>query len=185
MKIYVVRHGQTKWNLEGRIQGKTNIELNEKGREQAKTIRDLIAKYDIDLIISSPLKRAKETAEIINSKLKCPIIFDKALEERGFGIFEGKIRKEIQDEVLNSHVLDNYYLNTKYGEVEPIKETCERVWGLLNKLKENYQDKNILLVTHGGTIRVINGYFEGINCDGIIENPGLNNCEIREYELKE
>ena len=181
MKFYVVRHGQTNWNLAGKIQGKTDIELNQNGIEQANKLKEEIKKYKIDLIVSSPLKRAKRTAEIINESSQCKIVFDKALEERGFGIFEGKIRKEIQDEVLNSHVLDNYYLNTKYGEVEPIKETCERVWGLLNKLKENYQDKNILLVTHGGTIRVINGYFEGINCDGIIENPGLNNCEIREY----
>ena len=135
MKIYVVRHGQTKWNLEGRIQGKTDIELNEKGREQAKTIRDLIAKYDIDLIISSPLKRAKETAEIINSKLKCPIIFDKALEERCYGEFEGEVRKLIEDEIVNSQMLHNYNLNLDYKGIEPIKDLCNRVWGLLDNMK--------------------------------------------------
>ena len=184
MKIYVVRHGQTKWNLEGRIQGKTDIELNEKGREQAKTIRDLIAKYDIDLIISSPLKRAKETAEIINSKLKCPIIFDKALEERGYGEFEGEVRKLIEDEIVNSQMLHNYNLNLDYKGIEPIKDLCNRVWGLLDSIKEKYKNKNILLISHGGVIRAINGYFEGVDEDGVIENPQLSNCEIKIYEIK-
>ena len=184
MKIYVVRHGQTKWNLEGRIQGKTDIELNEKGREQAKTIRDLIAKYDIDLIISSPLKRAKETAEIINSKLKCPIIFDKALEERCYGEFEGEVRKLIEDEIVNSQMLHNYNLNLDYKVIEPIKDLCNRVWGLLDNMKEKYKNKNILLISHGGVIRAINGYFEGIGEDGVIENPQLSNCEIKIYEMK-
>ena len=66
MKIYVVRHGQTNWNVKGKIQGKSDIELNEKGIEQAKELKELIKNYDINLIISSPLKRAKQTAEIIN-----------------------------------------------------------------------------------------------------------------------
>ena len=195
MKFYVVRHGQTDWNAKGRIQGKTDIELNEIGIEQARQLKALIKDYNIDLIISSPLKRARKTAEIINETVKCNIIFEDSLKERGYGIFEGMIRKEINDELLidvvskeindeliNSDILNNYYINKEYKEIETIQSLCSRVWKLLDNLKPKYKDNNILLVTHGGTIRAINGYFNGINEKGIIDNPGLKNCEIKFYE---
>ena len=66
MKIYVMRHGQTDWNLAGKAQGRTDIELNDTGIEQAKQTKKQIDNYKIDLIICSPLKRARKTAEIIN-----------------------------------------------------------------------------------------------------------------------
>ena len=111
MKIYVIRHGQTNWNIEGRIQGKTDIELNTEGTKQALKIKSIIKDYNIDLIISSPLKRARKTAEIINEALNCPIIFDKSLEERGYGIIEGQVRKLIKDDIINSNLLKNYNIN--------------------------------------------------------------------------
>ena len=114
MKFYVVRHGQTDWNAKGRIQGKTDIELNEIGIEQANKLKELIKDYNIDLIISSPLKRARKTAEVINEAVKCNIIFEESLKERGYGIFEGMIRKEINDELINSDILNNYQINKEY-----------------------------------------------------------------------
>ena len=185
MKFYIIRHGQTNWNRKGKIQGKTDIELNEEGIEQAKEARKILEKYPIDIIVSSPLKRARKTAEIINEVKNVPIIFEKAIEERGFGYFEGKIRKEIHDEILDSEILDNYSLNKEYKGVETIQSLCDRVWGLLDLLKTEYIDKNILLVTHGGVTRAINGYFNGANDKGILEDLGLQNCEIRTYEIEE
>ena len=157
MKIYVTRHGQTDWNVQGKTQGRTDIELNEVGIEQAKQTKEELKNVDIDLIICSPLKRARKTAEIINETKKVPIIFDKGIEERGFGEFEGKIGKEIQDEIWNSEILDNYNLNKQYKGVETIQDLCNRVWNLIDELKEDYTEKNILIVTHGGVTRAING----------------------------
>ena len=185
MKFYIIRHGQTNWNKEGRIQGKTDIELNEKGIEQAKEAKNILKDYPIDMIVSSTLKRAKKTAEIINEAKNVPIIFKEALEERGFGEFEGKIRKEIHDEILDSEILANYSLNKEYKGVETIQDLCNRVWNLIDELKEDYTEKNILLVTHGGVTRAINGYFNGVNEEGILEDLNLNNCEIRTFEIKE
>ena len=179
MKFYIIRHGQTNWNKKGKIQGKTDIELNEEGIEQAKEARKILEKYPIDVIVSSPLKRAKKTAEIINEAKKVPIIFDKAIEERGFGEFEGKVGKEIQDEIWNSEILDNYNLNKQYKGVESIQDLCNRVWGLFDELKQEYEDKNILIVTHGGVTRAINGYFNGTNKEGIIELEELNNAILQ------
>lgn len=185
MKFYIIRHGQTNWNKEGRIQGKTDIELNEKGIEQAKEARKILENYPIDMIVASPLKRARKTAEIINEAKNVPIIFNEELEERGFGDFEGKIRKEIHDEILDSEILANYGLNKEYKGVETIQSLCNRVWKLIDELKEDYAEKNILFVTHGGVTRAINGYFNGPNEEGILKDLNLNNCEIRTFEIKE
>lgn len=184
MKFYIIRHGQTNWNKEGRIQGKTDIELNEKGIEQAKEARKILENYPIDMIVASPLKRARKTAEIINEAKNVPIIFKEELEERGFGDFEGKIRKEIHDEILDSEILANYGLNKEYKGVETIRSLCNRVWKLIDELKEDYAEKNILFVTHGGVTRAINGYFNGPNEEGILKDLNLNNCEIRTFETK-
>ena len=183
MKLYIIRHGQTNWNRKGRIQGKTDIELNEEGIEQAKEARKILEEYPIDMIVSSTLKRARKTAEIINESKKVPILFKEELEERGFGEFEGKTREEIQDEVWTSEILDNYNLNKQYKGVETIQELCSRVWNLIDELKENYTDKNILLVTHGGVTRAISGYFDGANENGILEDLKLQNCGIKMYEM--
>ena len=182
MRFYIIRHGQTNWNKKGKIQGKTDIELNEEGIEQAKEARKILEKYPIDVIVSYPLKRARKTAEIINEVKKVPIIFDKAIEERGFGEFEGKVRTEIYDDIWNSEILDNFQLNKQYKGVETIQDLCNRVWGLFDELKQDYEYKNILIVTHGGVTRAISGYFNGANKEGILEDLGLHNCEIKMFE---
>lgn len=185
MKFYIIRHGQTNWNKEGRIQGKTDIELNEEGIKQAEEAKRILKDYPIDMIVSSTLKRARKTAEIINEAKNVPIIFKEALEERGLGEFEGKTQQEFQDEIWNSEILANYSLNKEYKGVETIRSLCDRVWGLIEELKKKYVDKNILLVTHGGVTRAINGYFNGANEKGILEDLNLHNCEIRTFEIKE
>ncbi len=86
MKIYIIRHGQTKWNKLGKIQGRTDNELNKTGREQAKQIANFFKDTQIDLVISSSLSRAIVTATIA---IKQPMIIDDSFIERDFGIYEG------------------------------------------------------------------------------------------------
>lgn len=92
MKLLLTRHGQTDWNVAGKVQGTTDIELNEIGKKQAEETGKKLLNYDIDIIISSPLKRAKKTAEIIRENRNIPILLDDGLKERCFGKFEGKTR---------------------------------------------------------------------------------------------
>ena len=161
------------------------------GIQDAETTAELLkmmsdkSKSTFKAIYTSPYYRCAKTAEIINETRKAPIVLDKALEERGFGEFEGKIRKEIHDEILDSEILDNYSLNREYKGVETIQNLCNRVWNLIDELKEDYTEKNILLVTHGGVTRAINGYFNEANEEGILEDLNLHNCEIRTFEIKE
>ena len=81
-------------------------------------------------------------------------------------------------------IINNYNLNWNKLKVESIQNVCNRVWNLLDEIQEKYKDKNILLVTHGGTCRAINAYFNGISEEGIVVSAKIKNCEIREYQYK-
>lgn len=185
MKIYVVRHGQTDWNVAGKCQGRTDIELNNIGIEQAKNTKGQIKKHNIDLIICSPLKRAIKTAEIINEATNCKIVSDERIIERCCGEVEGKTEKE-WDSIIGDDVdiINNYNLNYDKQNIEPIQTICKRVWNLLDEIQEKYKGKNILLVTHGGTCRAINAYFNGIGENGYVQSAHIKNCEIREFEFR-
>ena len=89
MEILLTRHGQTEWNLLKKVQGKADIELNDKGIQQAEITRDSLKEERIDLILCSPLKRARQTAEIINKGRNIRMIIDERVSERDFGEFEG------------------------------------------------------------------------------------------------
>lgn len=185
MKIYVVRHGQTDWNVAGKCQGRTDIELNSTGIEQAKNTKEQLTNYNIDLIICSPLKRARKTAEIINEATNCKIVSDERIIERCCGEVEGKTEKE-WDSIIGDDVdiINNYNLNYDKQNIEPIQTICKRVWNLLDEIQEKYKGKNILLVTHGGTCRAINAYFNGIGENGHVQSAHIKNCEIREYKFR-
>ena len=179
MKLLLTRHGQTDWNVEGKIQGQTDIELNEIGIKQAEETREKLLNEKIDIIISSPQKRARKTAEIIAIGRDIPIVVDKGIEERYFGKFEGKTRKEFDfDEIWN------YKLNKQYEDAESVGELFTRVQGFLEKIKQEYKDKTVLLVTHGGVAVPIRATLEGIP-EGmeVLRGLGLDNCEVKEYEL--
>lgn len=182
MKLYVMRHGQTDWNVLKKVQGFTDIELNSNGINQAKESKKIFNKYDIDLIISSPLKRARKTAEIISQDKKTPIILNENLKERGFGELEG--RNPTTDPIFENFKFWNYNKNVIEHNIEPVVDCCNRVWNFLDTIKEKYSDKKIMLVTHGGIVMAINTYFYGIPEDGELFRNSITNCEIREYEFK-
>ncbi len=185
MNLYVVRHGETDWNKIQRLQGNKDISLNKNGIEQVKNIREEIKNYKIDLIFCSTLKRAKQTADIINEYLNCEIIYTDALKERYYGNFEGTTKNEYTKDIkIQSGLIFNYNVNIKYKGIEPIKDFCNRVWNFLDVLKTKYNDKNILLVTHGGTIAIINTYLNGLDENGNINYLDIKNAKILKYTLK-
>ena len=175
MKVYIIRHGQTNWNIIKKIQGQQDIELNETGIKQAQEKIKTFNKYNFDLIICSTLKRAMKTAEILNSEKNIPIIYTDDLKERFFGELEGVISDFDEDPMYNI----NTNINDK--NIEPVLDLYKRVSNVLNEVKEKYKDKKVLLVTHGGTSRAIEAYFKGTT-NGIMPPETLQNCEIREYE---
>ncbi len=180
MKIYLTRHGQTDWNLAHKLQGRVDIALNKTGEEQAQIAKEKLKDAKIDLIICSPLKRAKKTAEIINTDRKIPIIYDERIAERDCGEFEGKTVQE-----MKSTEFWNYEKNIQYEKAEDMQSFFNRVYGFLNETKEKYQDKNILLVAHGGVSVPVICYFNGIPKEENLISIGIKNCEVKEFEVKE
>lgn len=180
MSIYITRHGQTDWNVEHKVQGKADIELNSRGIEQAGKTRENLSKEKIDLIICSPLQRAKQTAEVINSERYIPIIFDERISERDVGEFEGRKQEDFDFKRFWSYKSD-----IKYEKAENIKEFFSRIYAFLDDIKSQYSGKNILLVSHGGVSIPVNCYFNGIpENDELLLKLVLENCEYSKYEFQ-
>jgi broad specificity phosphatase PhoE len=179
MEILLTRHGQTEWNVLGKVQGRADIELNKKGVEQAEETSRALESENIDLIICSPLKRAKQTADIINKNRNIPIVYDEDIIERDFGEFEGMRKEEFDFNGYWSYK-QNYY----YEKAENIRNLFERVYKFLNRLKEEYPDKSILIVTHGGISIPVNCYFNGIPEDDNLLKLALKNCQVTKYGCK-
>lgn len=178
MNLYVVRHGQTEWNVKKKMQGRADIPLNKKGIEQAYIIKKNLSEYNIDMIYSSPLIRAKQTAEIINETMNIDIIYDNRLIERDYGEFEG-----INKSSFNYNEFWAYHKNKHYTKAENIQNFFNRVYNILDELKEKYQDKNILIVTHAGITKVIECYANGMMQDENIGPFLPDNCSVTKYVI--
>ena len=172
--IRVVRAFNAEDYQENRF-GKVNEDLTKKGIKQAEELREKIKTIDYDIIICSPLIRAKHTAKIINVKEK-EILIDNRLEERNPGSLSGQSL-----DVTNRDEYWNYYTEIQYGTSENIQEFFKRVYKFLDELKTNDYE-SVLIVAHSGVSKAFSGYFDGIQ-DGKFLNRGLKNCEIKEYEL--
>ncbi|MEG2322612.1 MAG: histidine phosphatase family protein [Bacilli bacterium] len=177
MKLYVVRHGETLENANDCLVGRINSSLTENGLKQALELRKYFSDKKIDLIISSPLDRCKQTSQMIsNNKIK--IIYDDNLLGRDHGEFTGMNKK-----LINFEEYWNYNKNIQYKKAESITTLYNRVAALIKKLKVKYQDKTIVIVTHSGIIRVLYYYFKGIPEDGIMGEITIKNCDVFEYNL--
>lgn len=150
-KICIVRHGQTDWNKERRLQGSTDIELNEMGELQARQARDHLKEGEWDVIVTSPLKRARRTAEIINDGLTIPLIEKEEFVERNFGEAEGKLIEESRRK----------YPNGGSPGQETRSEVLSRVLKGIDEIQAAYPDKNVLLVAHGALIGILLEHLSG------------------------
>ncbi len=180
--IYLIRHGQTDWNLDRRLQGQTDIPLNNNGKEQAEEAAKEIVDLKIDRIISSDLSRAKETAEIINKKIRKEITFDKRLREVNYGDYEGKLIETIKDEDW-----DVFNQNPEKKNGESRKHVYERVKSFLQEINE---EENVLVVTHGGALRMMLYYagnkdkFDMTSYDEFTKDYWISNAKIINYKEK-
>lgn len=175
MKLYVARHGQTVRNAQNRVCGVTDVELTEKGIEQAEKLADIVPD-NIDVIITSPLKRAIETGKIVAEKNNIPMYIEELLIEQNYGIYEGIDRKDPQ--FLNNKRNFAY----RYPDGESMMQVAYRIYGFIDKIRKEYQGKNVLLISHGGVCRIIRTYFIDMTNEEFF-NYTLKNGELEEYEL--
>ena len=163
-KFYIVRHGQTDYNKEHKLQGRLDIPLNETGMEQAKTIAESLKDVHFDVIYYSPLTRAKQTAdELIKTHSEAKVIEANEIIERDFGEYEG----EPSNVEPPYHGLWDYSLEPgALRSGESMEDIKKRVYPFLDKIVAEQKDQTVCLVCHGGTGLIIREYFEGVPSSG-------------------
>lgn len=181
MKLYLVRHGQTDWNIGKQLQGIADIPLNQTGIEQAQELQKHIKERGLhfDYCYASPLQRARKTAEIITDG-QYEFIYDPLLVERGYGELEGKIEEfdRLKLDIFNLRINAD-----EYG-IEPIKSVLGRAKQFLDKIVTAHpKDSSILIVAHGGSLRALHFNIVGYDDDANLRTMHFENCEMREYEI--
>ena len=177
-KLYITRHGQTIWNVEGKVCGATDIELTELGHKQACELGEYIksnSDIHIDEIVASPLKRAENTARYISETAGISMHTDERIREQNFGKYEGGGRKaedflEAKKDFVNS-----------FDGGEAMLRVAQRVYNLLDELKAD-KDKTYLIVAHNGIARIINSYFYDMGNEEF-SSHSMKNCELIEYDF--
>ena len=162
-KYFLLRHGQTIYQKENRNliyldEENDKLEITEQGKEKIKQQAERLKNKNIDLIFSSPYLRTRQTAKIVNKILQKEIIFDNRLVDIKMGEFAGK-------ETL---VYDSFFIDKKLGFTQRPKDgenwndIIERVTDFLNDIETKYQNKNILIISHGDPLWIIAGILRGL-----------------------
>lgn len=173
MNLYVIRHGETDMGKNKIIATKSEP-LNSKGIKQAINVGKELHKLNIDLIYCSPIQRARHTLELFDLDNSIPIRIEERLKEREMGVYE-----KVPFIDLDWEEFWGYNSELKYSELESMKSVYKRVTNFLNEIKSKKNNKNILLVTHGGIARAIYWYFNGIDNSLFT----CENCKIYKYTI--
>jgi broad specificity phosphatase PhoE len=155
--LLLVRHGETDWNAEGRLQGHSDRPLNEYGRRQARELAERFAADGIGAVYASDLARARETAEIVAARLGLEVVLDPDLREKNWGNWEGltadeRARVEFEGESTEEH--------------------RERVLRAVRRIVAAHPEERVVVVTHGGSLRRIQAAVSGVAL------PVIDNCAV-------
>ena len=152
--FYLVRHGETEYNVKKIIQGQSDSPLTKKGIEEVKNVAKKLKGIKFDYVFSSDLLRAKRTAEIIALEHKLEIQTNKLLRERRFGNLEGKSNSELKWEKRFDNLTNEQKYTYKHSpDIESDEEIVTRFLTFIREVAIGYPRKTILVVTHGGIIR--------------------------------
>ncbi len=180
MKIWVTRHGQTDLNKAERMQGRSDIPLNAKGRRQAEDARKRIGDVVFDAVYASPLDRAIETGSIIGNVPREKIIIDPRLIEADFGRYEAHHYYALGPAMTLYWAAP--WIFPRPATVESLDSMRERSSSFLKELEKKDYD-NVLIACHGGIMRALCGYLNDVE-NGIQWYPKPHNCEIRVYSYE-
>lgn len=171
-ELYLVRHGETDWNAARRIQGRTDIPLNETGRSQARAAGELLARRRWDAVYASPLDRAFETARIIADRVGVDeVTLVDELVERDYGDAEG----------LDYETIDaNFPEGTLVPGQETRQQVADRVVPALVALAEKHPGEKLLVVSHGGAIRSVLQTAEPDN-----HHPRITNASVHSFRVED
>jgi probable phosphoglycerate mutase len=173
--LYVIRHGQTTWNKEKKVQGQLDIPLDETGEKQAAALAERLAGQEIGKFYSSDLQRAYRTAEVIAGILDLPVETSPALRERNWGSWQGQLLSELGDKLWQAGY------KPEGGETRMNQK--ERVLKELDRIVAMHKGDRIGIVTHGGCNRII--LTNALGLDMFDPYPFHNiNCCLSIFEIK-
>jgi len=177
-ELLLVRHGETDWNRERRFQGHADPPLNETGREQAHALAAELAAERIELVYTSDLARARETAEIVAATVGADVVALRELREIDVGEWEGLTWPEIEERHPEGvQAWHEHGSGWEAGETQ--EELGERVVEALRRIVAQHPSRRILIVGHGGTIRAIRAFIEGVSVPESRTRSGpIGNCEV-------
>lgn len=182
-RLCIVRHGETAWNAEHRVQGQLDIPLNEIGLRQAQAVGMVLKEERFDAIYSSDLVRARQTADPISNFLSLKILLEKDLRERHYGIFErltyAEAKARYPEDYARFEARDPEYA---FRTGESLKDFSARSIAVISKIVNEHKDESILVFTHGGVLDKLYRFITGLPISAErnfgIPNAGLNRIEV-------
>lgn len=179
----MVRHGETAWNAEGRVQGQLDIPLNDFGRAQARATADALASQDFSAIYCSDLSRVRQTADPTAKRLALPVEYDASLRERHYGMFETltyvEVRQRFPEQYARFRDKDPDF---DFEGGESLRYFAERSLSAVRGLVERHPGEQILVFTHGGVLEMVYRHAKGVGLSSErnfeIPNAGINWFEV-------
>ena len=191
-KIYLIRHGETTWNREKRLQGHLDIGLNERGYWQADRLGEYLANRSVAAVVSSDLSRAVDTAKAVAKHHELDLQYDQRLRERHYGLMQGLSHDEIADKHPRNHLAwKNREINFQPESGESLQQFYDRVIESAVYWAKKYEGQDIAMVAHGGVLDCLNRAATGktleVSRDFEILNASLNTLSFSEnrFELIE
>lgn len=178
LHLYVVRHGQTEWNVEKRLQGRKNSNLTETGIHDAKLLGKKLAATDFEAVYASPSARAVETTKLIIGERNLPLITDERLMEIDLGEWEGRTVDEITQNDGESYDVYQHQPQLFQGTGESFHDVRKRIVEVLKELEETYSTGNLLIVTHGVVIKVLQTIMKGLPIDHVWDPPYIDGTSL-------
>lgn len=188
--VMLMRHGETAWNLEGRLQGWAPVALNDRGREQATEATAYLDGSEAatpDRVVSSDLTRTKETTELVRSVIDAPVQFETAWRERDLGMYQG---------LSHSMVADRFPAfglgTTAANAADRTPESGESFVHLQDRVITGWEeiidasepDECIIVVTHGGPIQIVLGHIRNLPLEKALVDEAPINCSLTEIEIE-
>jgi len=183
--VILVRHGESVWNREGRVQGQSDPPLTALGQAQAKQVAERLTMEQVELIFSSDSQRAAATAGAISQKLGLPVTQDSRLREISVGYWEGLLFKEAQERYAEEYATWRKDPTQGRGGGESRAELEARGWAAVADIVAANSGRNIVITSHGGTIQAITCHVLKIPAEHFQSLRGLENCAMTWLEFDE
>jgi len=182
-RLCLVRHGETEWNAEGRVQGQTDIPLSRVGIRQAHASAAVLAQHDFTAVYSSDLMRVRQTAEPAAHKLALPLQFDPELRERHYGIFERLLYTEVKerypDLYQRFHEKDPDF---DFETGESLRIFFDRSLRAVKRIAEKHAGEQVLVFTHGGVLDMVYRHALAMGLSAH-RDYGIPNCGVNWVEI--